>query len=122
MGLNLLMIFDAEDQTKILDTLCGIKIERKLFDLLIKCNKNQIEFQNHQDWKGPLEIIYSNPSVQEGSPAAGDIGTCPGRFGMSPQREPPCPTLGSSMLCHPPWKKALPHVEVFLYFNDFYAV
>lgn len=32
---------------------------------------------NSLGWKGPVEIIQSNPSAKKGSAQAGDTGTCP---------------------------------------------
>ncbi|XP_072790103.1 uncharacterized protein [Taeniopygia guttata] len=50
----------------------------------------------NQGWKAPLEII------QAGSPRGGDTGTCPGGFGMSPERETPqSPWAAVPVLCQP---------------------
>uniref|UniRef100_A0A8C3PLY4 Eukaryotic translation initiation factor 4E binding protein 1 n=1 Tax=Calidris pygmaea TaxID=425635 RepID=A0A8C3PLY4_9CHAR len=65
--------------------------------------------QNHRmiwGWKGPLEIIQSNPPAR-----AGPTGMCPGGFECLQRRRlhhlPGQPLLG---LCHPHRKEVPPHV------------
>ena len=36
------------------------------------------ESQNVRGWKGPLWVIWANPSAEAGSPTAGCTGPCPG--------------------------------------------
>lgn len=69
-----------------------------------------MESRNHRISESlNLKITESQNSWGAGTPGAGDTGTCPGGFGMTPGP----PRAAVPGLCHPPWK-ALPQVEVEL--------
>jgi len=50
-------------------------------------NHRITESQNGRGWKGPLWIIWSNPTAEAGLPTAGCTGPCPGRVSISPEKE-----------------------------------
>ncbi|PKU40316.1 hypothetical protein llap_9380 [Limosa lapponica baueri] len=66
-------------------------------------------------WKGPLEIIWSNPTAKAGPPRAGCTGTCPGGFGlqMSPEKETPPPLWAACSSALPPSNPLLYPLQQF---------
>lgn len=63
------------------------------------------ESQNCLDWKGPLEIIWSEPTAMAGSPRADYTGTYPGGLNLSREGDSTM-FLGSALLSSEWWSSS----------------
>ena len=74
------------------------------------------ESQDGRGWKGPLWVTQSNPPAEAGSPIVGCRGPCPGRSGVSPEKEINPLTLhvpiSTSRLLHCPDLSVLPSLTL----------